>query len=56
MRAAFGACANEFAPADGSVVHAEYGCGAHSQVVAEPGGLAPVSELVFDDGVDLEPR
>ena len=56
MRAAFGACANEYAPADGSVVHAEYGCGAHSQVVAEPGGLAPVSELVFDDGVDLEPR
>jgi hypothetical protein len=56
LRAAFGVCGNEFAPADGAVVHAEYGCGAHSDVVAEPGPVAPVAELVYDDGVELEPR
>jgi hypothetical protein len=56
MQAAFGACANEFAPADGAVVHAEYGCGAHSEVDAEPGPVAPVADLVYDDGVELEPR
>jgi Protein of unknown function (DUF3027) len=56
LRAAFGVCGNEFAPADGAVVHAEYGCGAHSDVVAEPGPVAPVAELVYDDGVELESR
>jgi hypothetical protein len=56
LRAAFGVCGNEFAPADGAVVHAEYGCGAHSDVVVEPGPVAPVAELVYDDGVELESR
>ncbi|WP_245607381.1 DUF3027 domain-containing protein [Pseudonocardia spinosispora] len=54
LRAAFGVCANEFAPADGAVVHAEYGCGAHSDVEPDPGPVAPIAELVYDDGVDLE--
>ena len=49
-------CANEFAPADGAVVHAEYGCGAHSDVEADQGSVAPIAELVYDDGVDLESR
>ncbi|MGQ0481203.1 MAG: DUF3027 domain-containing protein [Pseudonocardia sp.] len=56
LRAAFGVCANEFAPADGSVVHAEYGCGAHSDVESEPGPVAPVAMVVYDDGVELEQR
>jgi hypothetical protein len=56
LSAAFGVCANEFAPADGAVVHAEYGCGAHSDVEADQGTIAPVAELVYDDGVDLESR
>jgi hypothetical protein len=56
MRGAFGVCANEFAPADGAVVHAEYGCGAHSDVEPDPGPVAPVAEVVYDDGVDLETR
>lgn len=30
MQGMFGACANEISPADGQVVSAEYGCGAHS--------------------------
>jgi hypothetical protein len=56
LRSAFGVCANEYAPADGAVVHAEYGCGAHSDVEADTGPIAPVAEVVYDDGVELEPR
>jgi hypothetical protein len=56
LSAAFGACANELAPADGAVVHAEYGCGAHSDVEADNGPIAPIAELVYDDGVELESR
>jgi Protein of unknown function (DUF3027) len=56
LSAAFGACANEFAPADGAVVHAEYGCGAHSDVEADGSPMAPIAELVYDDGVELESR
>ncbi len=56
LRVAFGVCANEFAPADGAVVHAEYGCGAHSDVESDNGPLATVGELVYDDGVELETR
>jgi Protein of unknown function (DUF3027) len=39
LRLALGACGNAFAPADGRIVTADYGCGAHSQatlVVTEP--------------------
>jgi len=49
LQAAFGACGNEFAPADGRVVHVEFGCGAHSEVEVEPTPLAPVAEVVYDD-------
>jgi hypothetical protein len=53
---AFGACGNELAPADGRVVHVEYGCGAHSEVEVEPTPLAPVAEVVYDDAqLDLVP-
>jgi Protein of unknown function (DUF3027) len=54
LRAAFGVCGNEFAPADGSVVAIGFGCGAHSDVQAEPMSPVAVAELVYDDGVDLE--
>ena len=55
LRAAFGVCGNEYAPADGSVVAVGFGCGAHSDVQAEPVSPVAVAELVYDDGVDLEP-
>nr|WP_040524595.1 DUF3027 domain-containing protein [Gordonia effusa] len=49
LRAAFGACTNEFA-ADGRIVSAEYGCGAHSDVVGPSGEGSPAFEA-YDDGV-----
>ncbi|ASO22835.1 hypothetical protein FHR81_005100 [Actinoalloteichus hoggarensis] len=56
LRAAFGACGNEMAPADGRVVHAEYGCGAHSDAEVDNASPVPVAEVVFDDaGVELIP-
>jgi hypothetical protein len=54
LRAGFGVCGNEYAPADGSVVSVEFGCGAHSDVVVEQGSPVHVAELVYDDGVDME--
>jgi len=55
MRSAFGVCGNEYAPADGAVVAVGFGCGAHSDVVVEAVSPVAVAELVYDDGVDLEP-
>lgn len=55
LRAAFGVCGNEFAPADGAVVEVGFGCGAHSDVQVEQVSPVAVAELVYDDGVDLEP-
>lgn len=55
MRAAFGVCGNEYAPADGAVVAVGFGCGAHSDVAPEAASPVAVAELVYDDGVDLEP-
>ena len=48
LRAAFGACTNEYA-ADGHVVSAEYGCGAHSDVEAPKGEGSPPYDA-YDDG------
>jgi hypothetical protein len=48
LRAAFGVCANELSPADGRVVHVEYGCGAHSEVELEITSPVPVVDLVYD--------
>jgi hypothetical protein len=55
LRAAFGVCANEYSPADGAVVEVGFGCGAHSDVQPDPVSPVAVAELVYDDGVDLEP-
>lgn len=55
LKAAFGVCGNEYAPADGHVVHAEYGCGAHSEIKVETTSSVPVAELVYDDSLlDME--
>lgn len=51
LRAAFGVCCNEFAPADGHVVNVEYGCGAHSQIRVSTSPSVPVAELVYDDSL-----
>jgi hypothetical protein len=54
LRAGFGVCANEYAPADGEVVSVEFGCGAHSELKVDVGSPVHVAALVYDDGVDLE--
>jgi hypothetical protein len=54
LRGAFGVCGNGNVPADGHVVHAEYGCGGHSELQIDTGSVVSVSELVYDDGVDME--
>ncbi|MGH3951731.1 MAG: DUF3027 domain-containing protein, partial [Pseudonocardiaceae bacterium] len=51
LKAAFGVCGNDIAPAEGHVVHVEYGCGAHSEIVVEQGGSVPVADLVYDDSL-----
>ncbi|WP_448614297.1 DUF3027 domain-containing protein [Modestobacter sp. URMC 112] len=38
LRMSLGACSNVFAPADGRVVTADHGCGAHSQASSEGSG------------------
>ena len=55
LSTAFGVCGNELAPADGQVVHAEYGCGAHSEVDVDTSAAIPIAELIYDDGeLDLQ--
>lgn len=57
LKAAFGVCGNEISPADGRVVHVEYGCGAHSEIVVEQSSSVPVAELVYDDSLlEIVPR
>jgi hypothetical protein len=53
LSAGFGVCANEITDTDGQVVSVAYGCGAHSQVVAELTPLAETAEVVYDDGDEL---
>lgn len=50
LGAALGVCGNELSPADGQVVHAEFGCGGHSEVQVDTSPSVPVAELVYDDG------
>jgi hypothetical protein len=56
LRAAFGVCGNEIAPADGHLVHTEYGCGAHSEAEVEQVSPVLVADLIYDDNalLDLE--
>ena len=55
LRGAFGVCGNGNVPADGHVVHAEYGCGGHSELQVDTGSVVMVAELVYDDGVEMDP-
>lgn len=59
LGAEFGACGNEYSPADGRVVDSGYGCGAHSEtVVAAPARWAAdvvVDELALDVHARPEP-
>lgn len=52
LSAAFGVCGNEFA-ADGHVVHAEYGCGAHSDTELPSGAGSPQFEPYDDAALDV---
>lgn len=54
LRTLFGACANEWSPADGSVVSVDHGCGAHSETSEHSTGpdWTPVPPVV--DELDLE--
>lgn len=54
LGAAFGACGNEYS-ADGHVVHAHYGCGAHSSVTAPAGQGSPAYEPYDDGAVEKVP-
>jgi hypothetical protein len=54
LRAGFGVCANEYAAADGRVVSVEFGCGAHSETVAEP-AVEELGEVYEDELFDIEP-
>jgi hypothetical protein len=56
LRAAFGVCGNGNVPADGHVVHAEYGCGGHSELQVDSGSIIAVADLVYDDGVEMDPE
>jgi hypothetical protein len=49
----FGACSNEYSPADGRVVDAAYGCGAHSETVVDAPLISASSAAVMDE-VTLE--
>jgi hypothetical protein len=55
LQAAFGVCANEFAAADGRVVAVEYGCGAHSETVADP-VIEPPGPVYEDELIEVIDR
>lgn len=52
LRESFGVCGNAMG-ADGHVVHIEYGCGAHSDVIAPSGNGSPRYEAFDDHAVEL---
>jgi hypothetical protein len=54
LSAAFGVCGNEIAPADGHLVHVEYGCGAHSEAEVEQVSPVLVADLIYDDNAMLD--
>jgi hypothetical protein len=59
LRQVFGVCANEYSPGDGTVVSADHGCGAHSEVAVIPGPIEVTPPLVDEidyDVVDLRPE
>lgn len=53
LRSVFGVCANEWSPADGSVVALDFGCGAHSEVDVEQREAEKVDPPVLDDETEI---
>jgi hypothetical protein len=54
---ALGACTNEYSPADGRVVDAEYGCGAHSDTVIDAPLMSASTDTVVDElTLEVHPR
>ncbi|MFZ9750944.1 MAG: DUF3027 domain-containing protein [Candidatus Nanopelagicales bacterium] len=51
LGSAFGACTNAVSPADGKVVAANFGCGAHSETDSVEEPVATI-DLVYDDTYD----
>jgi len=49
LRRAFGVCANEWSPSDGSVVSLDHGCGAHSETDIERALPEPLPLPVLDE-------
>lgn len=49
LGARFGVCANEFSPADGHVVDASFGCGAHSETVVHRRAASATTDNVLDE-------
>ncbi|MEV7284481.1 DUF3027 domain-containing protein [Streptomyces sp. NPDC093252] len=49
---AFGACANEFSPADGRLVSLSYGCGGHSEAAIMPTPPQPPPPVIDETKVD----
>ncbi len=56
LRPAFGVCGNEFSPADGRVVTADFGCGAHSEALVEATVPTDTHEVYDDRAIDVEPQ
>jgi hypothetical protein len=56
LRLSLGACSNGYSPADGHVVTADYGCGAHSQATLESvdGEPAEISRTARYDTADFD--
>ncbi|MGP9744362.1 DUF3027 domain-containing protein [Brachybacterium sp. AOP29-B2-41] len=55
LRGEFGVCTNEWSPADGRVVHLNFGCGAHSETgQQEEDREIPRSSGVIVDELDVE--
>ena len=52
-----GACTNEYSPADGRVVDAGYGCGAHSETVIDAPMMSASTDTVVDElTLEVHPR
>lgn len=54
LRAGFGVCGNDITEADGAVVSAEYGCGAHSETSPQPRERTENNDVVLDDGIESD--
>ncbi|WP_242611321.1 DUF3027 domain-containing protein [Blastococcus saxobsidens] len=54
LRQVLGACGNAYAPADGRVVTADYGCGAHSQATLAPADDTEVVTSARYDTADYD--